>query len=168
MSGFDPVAMLEVLQRHGVRFVLIGGVAARIHGSPSLTGDLDLCHARDSDNLTRLSAALVEMGARLRGVDDDVPFRLDARTLAAGQNFTFATERGALDVLALPAGIRGYDELAANAIIVDVGGLEVAVADLDDLIRMKLAAGRPKDRVEVEILGALREELGERGEPDPS
>lgn len=155
---FAPLEMLRTLDRHGVAFVLIGGVAARVHGSPSVTTDVDVCYDRRGDNLERLAEALHELGAKLRGVDEDVPFLLDARTLAAGSNFTFITVAGALDVLGEPAGTRGYDELVANAERIDLGGLEVLVADLDDLIRMKLAAGRPKDRIEVEILGALREE----------
>lgn len=104
-------------------------------------------------------SVLAELGAKLRGVDDDVPFRLDAKTLAAGQNFTFMTDVGPLDVLGLPAGISNFDELAVNATTFDLGeGLTVAVCDLDDLIRMKRAAGRPKDRIELEVLGAVREE----------
>src|SRR2546423_199280 len=165
-EGFSPLEMLRALDRHGVAFVVIGGVAARLHGSPSVTTDVDVCCDRRSDNLVRLAEALVELGAKLRGVDEDVPFLLDAGTLAAGSNFTFVTAAGALDVIGDPAGTRGYDELIANAERVDVGGLEVLVADLDDLIRMKLAAGRPKDRIEVEILGALREER--RAGPAPT
>lgn len=155
---FDPLGMLEVLDRHGVAFVVIGGIAARLLGSPSLTGDLDLCPDRRPENLERLAAALADLDARLRGVDDEVPFLLDARTLAAGQNFTFSTRLGPLDVLGLPAGTRGYGELETNAARMDVGDVTVAVADIDDLIRMKLATGRPKDRIEVEVLTAVREE----------
>jgi hypothetical protein len=155
---FDPLEILRVLDRHGVGFVLIGGIAARLHGSPSVTVDLDICYDRSPDNLERLAAALVELGAKLRGVDDEVPFLLDARTLRAGSNFTFNTTAGPFDVLGSPAGTAGYDELAANAEQVDIGGVVAPVADLDDLIRMKLAAGRPKDRIEAEVLGALREE----------
>ena len=155
---FSPLEMLRALDRHGVAFVVIGGVAARLHGSPSVTTDVDVCYDRRRDNLERLAEALLELGAKLRGVDEDVPILLDARTLAAGSNFTFVTLAGALDVIGDPAGSRGYDELVSNAERVDIGGLEVLVADLDDLIRMKRAAGRPKDRIEVEILGALREE----------
>jgi len=155
---FSPLDMLRMLDRHGVNFVLIGGVAARLHGSPSLTGDLDVCYDRSRENLPRLAEALQELQARLRGVDEDVPFLLDARTLKAGSNFSFVTTAGALDALGAPAGTQGYDELVVNAERMDIGGIEVLVADLDDLIRMKLAAGRPKDRIEAEILGALREE----------
>ena len=84
MAGpaFDPLTALSTLRRHGVRFVLIGGFAAAIRGAPLVTGDLDVCHARDRANLERLAAALRELGARLRGAPPEVPFVLDARTLA--------------------------------------------------------------------------------------
>jgi hypothetical protein len=155
---FDPLRVLNALGDAGVKFVLIGGVAARLHGSPTLTRDVDVCYARDTANVERLAAALGAVHARLRGVDDDVPFRLDARAIAAGANFTFITDLGDLDVLAAPAGVAGYEELAESAIVVDLGGTTVMVATIDDLIRMKLAAGRPKDRAEVEILAALKDE----------
>lgn len=99
--------------------------------------------------------------ARLRGADDDVPFLLDAGTLLAGANLTFTTDLGDLDLLALPAGVAGYDELARSAELVDLGDTSVLVTTLDDLIRMKTAAGRAKDRAEVEILAALRDERDE-------
>jgi hypothetical protein len=157
--AFDPLATLATLQRHGVRFVLIGGVAGRLWGSPTMTNDIDLCYERSPENLERLAAGLRELGARLRGVDDGVPFLLDAETLERGANFTFATTYGPLDVLGLPAGVGDFSELAVNAVKFDLGdGVIVEVCDLDDLIRMKRAAGRPKDRIELEILGAVREE----------
>jgi hypothetical protein len=157
--AFDPLRTLAVLQRHDVRFVIIGGVAGRLWGSPTMTNDLDLCYARDRANLERLAGALIELHARLRGVDDDLPFRPDAATLANGLDFTFMTDVGPLDVLGLPGGVRSFDELAVNAAAFDFGeGVTALVCDLDDLIRMKRAAGRPKDRIELEILGAVREE----------
>jgi hypothetical protein len=124
-----------------------------------MTDDLDICHSRDPENLKRLAEALVELGAKLRGAPDDVPFLPDELTLAAGQNFTFSTTAGALDCLACPSGSQGYEELAANAVELDLDGLVVEVVGLNDLIRMKRAAGRPKDLIEVEILGALRDEI---------
>lgn len=164
-DGFLPRVALRSLTEAGVDYVVIGGVAARILGSPSLTEDLDVCHARDKANLERLSSALRAIRARLRGVDDDIPFLLDARTLAARANFTFTTDAGDVDVLALPSGVTGYDELVRNAQEVDLGGFTVLVCDLDDLIRMKQAAGRPKDRIELEVLYALRDEIN--GVPEP-
>lgn len=159
MNGaFDPLAALSVLHRHGVQFVLIGGLAGRLLGSPTVTNDLDICYARDTENLAALVAALRELGARLRGVTEEVPFRLDAETLRAGDHFTFTTDAGNLDVLGTPAGSEGYSELIRNASSLDVGGFEVAVAHIRDLMAMKRAADRPKDRVELEILAALSAE----------
>ena len=161
---FDPLAALRALRDADVEFVLIGGVAARLHGSPSLTRDVDICYSRDRDNVERLAAALGSLHAQLRGVDDDVGFILDAATLLAGANFTFTTDVGDVDVLALPAGVEGYAELAEHAEVVDLDGTSILVTTLDDLIRMKRAAGRAKDRAEVEILAALRDERG-RAQP---
>lgn len=156
---FSPIPALRFLVDHDVRFVLIGGIAGSAHGSPTITNDLDICYDRRPDNLERLASALRAMKAKLRGVDDDVPFLLDAKTLAAGDSFTFVTKFGDFDVLGTPSGTQGYDDLRRNAIDVDFDGFTVAVASLDDLIHMKRASGRPKDRVELEILGALRDEL---------
>ena len=159
----DAQGLIERLDAAGVRYVVVGGVAAVILGSPSLTMDLDICYARDPENLVALAAVLGDAHSRLRGVTDDVPFKLDAATLAAGSAFTFTTDLGDLDVIATPAGTQGFDDLVRDATPVEIGGRTVLVASIDDLIRMKLAAGRPKDRVEVEILGALREEMAEYG-----
>src|SRR5258708_30428771 len=157
--AYDPFAALRMLQRHGVRFIVIGGVAGRLWGSPTMTNDIGICYARDHANLQHLTAALRDLRARLRGVDDEVPFLLDAQTLAAGQNFTFTTVVGSLDILGLPAGVRGFEELDANAVSFDLGeGLVVRVCHLDDLIRMQQAAGRAKDRIEVEVLSAVGDE----------
>lgn len=162
MTRFQPVAIVETLRRHDVRFVLIGGMAGSAHGSPSITEDLDVCYQREKENLERLAAALQELGAKLRGVDDDAPFFLDANTLRAGDCFTFTTEYGDFDILGTPSGTRGYDDLIQSAKEMDLDGFTVMVASLDDLIAMKHAAGRLKDRVEVEILIALREEIEQR------
>jgi hypothetical protein len=160
--GFDPVAALRILVAHKVDFVLIGGVAARLWGSPTVTRDVDICYSRASANLERLAAALREIHARLRGVTEDVPFRLDARTLAAGDAFTFKSDVGDLDCLGTPSGTGGYADLKAGAERLDLDGLKVWVTSLADLIAMKRAAGRPKDRIEVEILGAVRDERARR------
>jgi hypothetical protein len=161
-GAFDPLRALRTLDLHGVRFVLIGGLGARLHGSPSVTNDLDICYERSPENLERLADALSAMSATLRGAPD-VPFRLDAKSLAAGDHFTFVTTAGNLDILGTPAGVGGFDDLARNAQRMELDGLTVAVASIDDLIRMKLAAGRPKDLIEVEVLGALRDETTRHG-----
>ena len=163
--GFDPVAALQVLVAHKVDFVVIGGIAGRLWGSPTVTRDLDICYARAPANLERLAAALQEVHAKLRGVREEVPFRVDARTLAAGDSFTFKSDVGDVDCLGTPTGTGGYDDLRASAERLDVDGLKVWVTSLADLIEMKRAAGRQKDRVEVEVLGALRDERGRRRSP---
>lgn len=160
-APFDPLGALRTLASHGVRFVLIGGFAAALRGSPLLTGDLDLCPARDDANLHALAAALEELGATLRGAPPEVPFVLEAATLRAGDHFTFFTSAGPLDVLGTPAGTDGFADLDSSASAEDLDGLTVRVASLDDLIRMKRAAGRPQDLIAIEWLSALRDEIDE-------
>lgn len=161
----DFRAVLNTLQTHEVRFVLIGGLAGNAHGSPSVTTDIDVCHDRRRDNLESLAAALRELEARLRGAPGGLPFLLDAETLWRGDSFTFETVAGPLDCLGTPSGTDGYDDLKANADLVDFGeGLIVSVCALEDLIRMKTVAGRMKDRIELEVLGALRDHLDGRPE----
>ena len=162
-GSFQPEAVIGLLGRHEVRYVLIGGLAAVTHGASVVTQDVDICPARDPDNLERLAAALREVNAHLRGADPGLPFRLDARTLAAGDSFTFTTDVGWLDILGTPAGTAGYDDLARTAPALELFGHRVLVADVDDLIRMKRAAGRPKDLLAAEELGALRDELDPPG-----
>jgi hypothetical protein len=153
---FHLGALLRALAQAGVDFVVIGGIAAVAHGSPRITRDLDIAYAGDEQNLDRLGRALVGLGAKLRGVTDDVPFVPDGRTLRHTRVLTLDTPEGLLDVHAEPDGSHGYANLKANAMIVAVAGVEVKVAGLDDLIAMKKAAGRPKDRVAVEELEAIR------------
>lgn len=158
--AFSPLAALTALERNGARYVVIGAIAGRLLGSPTITRDLDICYARDDANLEALASVLVELHARLRGgVKEDVPFILDARMLRAGDSFTFETDAGDLDILGTPAGTRGYDELIRTAEELELDGLRVKVASIDALIQMKRASGRPKDLIELEVLAALREEI---------
>jgi len=158
-SGFEPLEAISALERHNVRYVLIGAIAGRLLGSPTITRDLDICYARDDPNLQALAEALQELHARLRGVGEDVPFILDARTLKNGDTFRFETDAGDLDVVGTPAGTRGYDELIRTAEEQEIGAWKIKVASIDALIQMKRATGRPKDLIEVEVLAALREEI---------
>lgn len=140
-----------------MRFVLIGGMAAIFLGSTSVTQDLDICYARDRENLVKLAAVLRGLSARPRGFDRTLKWVLDAQTLRNGANFTFETSAGPLDCLAAASGGFTYANLAPNATSEAFEGMTIPVVSLDDLIRMKRAAGRPKDLIEVENLAALRE-----------
>jgi len=149
----------------GVRFIVIGGYAAALRGSPVLTEDLDICYARDRENLERLAEALRELHAKLRGpgVPEDLPFQLDPETFELGDRFTLQTDAGKLDVMAVPSGTAGFEDLDAAADTMEIAGLRVRVAALDDLIAMKEAAGRPKDRIHLEWLRSIRDMI-DRGE----
>lgn len=155
-------AILGALRDAEVRFVLIGGLAAQVHGSPSLTLDVDICFGLDRDNLERLAGVLADVSAIRRDLPVGVFAPIDARALRAGDVFTLRTRYGDLDLLARPDPGFDHDTLAKQAISAEILGVVVRVASLDDLMAMKRAAGRPKDRIELEILGALREELDRR------
>lgn len=159
----DFETLLEALARTGVRYVLIGGVAMRLHGSSQVTDDLDVLYSRDVDNLEALARALETYHPRLRGAPDDLPFRWDARTLRAGMNFTLMTDIGAVDLLGQAPGAGNFEALLAGATHLQVGELDVPVASLEHLISMKRAADRPKDRLHLMELEALRLL---RGEPE--
>ena len=116
---------------------------------------------RDEANLHALAAALTELGATLRGAPGDMPFLLDAAILRAGDHFTFSTTAGPVGVLGIPARTDGFPDLEASASDEDLDGLVVRVASIDDLIRMKRAAGRPQDLIAIEWLSAVRDELDE-------
>lgn len=142
--------LLGPLIAHGVDFILIGGQAGISHGSAYPSYDLDVLYARDRDNVARLVAALEQIGVRLRGAPEELPFVLDARTIENGSNFTFITPYGDFDVLADAAGMPSYQELKAAAVESEVFGHLVKVASIDHLIAMKRAAGRTKDKLMVE------------------
>lgn len=153
--------ILRLLREHEVRFVVIGGVAANARGSPMLTFDFDICYGRDRENVARLARALGEMGAIQRGVPEGLPNVVDERLLWNGTNFTFQTIHGPFDCLGEPAGTRGFPDLVKNATEELIEGTRVLVASLEDLVRMKRAAGRPKDLLAVEELGALQDVIDE-------
>ncbi|HXR31130.1 MAG TPA: hypothetical protein VN752_08325 [Solirubrobacterales bacterium] len=146
----DLRALLAPLVRHGVDFVLVGGMAGISHGSSYPSYDLDVVYARDRVNIARLVGALEEIGVRLRGAPADLPFLLDTRTIENGSNFTFVTPHGDFDILGHADGMPSYEELRSEASVREILGLEIRVASIDHLIAMKRAANRPKDRVAVE------------------
>lgn len=149
-------ALLGRLVNGGVDFVVIGGVAVIAHGYERNTKDLDICYSPDSANLDALGTVLVALDARLRGIDEDLPFVPDARTLRSMQILTLDTCEGGLDVLVDPDGSPGYAALKANAERVDFDGFELLVASIEDLLSMKRAAGRAQDQVDIEALTAIK------------
>lgn len=150
-------SLLEALERNAVDFIVIGGVAGMVHGSAAVTFDFDLLYARNDKNLERLARVLRELHVTLRNAPPDLPFQSDARTLAAGSNFTFESDVGPFDVLGHADGMRSYEAMRADAVREELWGAEVRVASVEDLIRMKRAAGRPKDRSMAEELTSLLE-----------
>ncbi len=155
-TDFLPTAILERLTVAGVDFVVVGGIAMTAHGSDRNTFDLDICPRQSERNLDALGIALVDLGARLRGVEEDVPFVPDGATLARMQILTLDTTLGPLDVLGRPDGSPPYDRLRGHAEHVKIGRAEVLVASVDDLLEMKRSAGRDKDRMDVETLETIK------------
>ncbi|MGH7488613.1 MAG: hypothetical protein ACREMY_23890 [bacterium] len=156
--------LLAALDRHGVDFVVVGGVAGLAHGSAYPTYDLDVAYARDEGNLRRLAAALRELGVTLRGAPADLPFQIEAATLAAGANFTFDSTFGMFDVLGDFTGVRNYAALRADSRVEQIKGLPVRIASLDHLITMKRSANRPKDRNMVEEYIVIADEQQRQAE----
>ena len=159
MRGQPEFALGRLLRRlsdAGVDFVVIGGVAVVVQGSPRFTGDLDISYATDPENLSRLGRLLIELGARLRGVDDDLPFVPDERSLRQVPMLTLTTCDGDLDLLVDPPGSPGYAALKRNAKRIELEGREVLIASIDDLIAMKSATARPQDLVDLESLEIAR------------
>lgn len=161
MVEFRPHEILAVLDAHGVHYVLIGGLAAVLHGAPHVTTDVDVVPEEAKRNLERLSAALKELCARIRvtGEPDGVPFDHSGESLARVRIWNLQTDLGDLDLTFEPSGTSGYDDLTRDAVAMEVRGISVPVASLADVIRSKEAAGRPRDRA---ALPALRELLSRR------
>jgi predicted nucleotidyltransferase len=149
-------ALLGRLARAAVDFVVVGGVAVAFQGYGRATKDLDITYAADRENLIRLGDVLVALHARVRGVADDVPFVADERTLARTRLLTLDTDDGSLDLLAHPPGAPPYATMRARADRVDLDGIVVAVAALEDLLAMKRAAGRPQDLIDIDALEVAR------------
>ena len=171
MSGaerpLDLGELIAVLARHGVDYLVIGGVATQVHGHRRTTMDLDLTPDPDPENLRRLGAALAELEARPRdavaeGAEIDVgdPERLAVAAIVP----PLLTRHGQVHILKEPKGARGFDEMRDRALVVDLDGVEVAIVSLDDLIRMKRAAGRRSDLDDIAALTAVERQAHE---PEP-
>jgi predicted nucleotidyltransferase len=159
----DQRALLRLLVQGDVRFIVVGGVAAVIHGSARLTLDVDVVYDRAPDNIERLAAVLAPRRPYLRGAPPGLPFAWDAPTIRRGLNFTLTTDLGDLDLLGEVAGGGSYADLLPHAAQVAMEDLRFLCVDLATLIRLKRAAGRPKDLEAVAELELLLARLRGRG-----
>ena len=153
----DIEKLLKQLHRHAVKYVLIGGMAAVAQGSSYLTADVELCYARDDDNLERLAKVLSPFHPTLRGAPPDLPSRLDAPTLRSGLDFTLTTDIGDLDLIGEVTGLGSYDRVIEFSDVLDIYGIPCPVMTLEGLIVSKKAAGRSKDLKLIPELEALLE-----------
>lgn len=147
MTAAQVAAIAEVLNAHGVKYVVIGGMAAQLQGVPvPATRDTDITPSAAPDNIDRLVSALREMNARIHvGGNTGVEIPLDARLLASMINIQTITDHGPLDINFRPDGTSGYDDLREDAVVLDVEGQRVTVTAAADILRSKQAAGRTKD-----------------------
>ena len=162
---FDPIGILRALDRHGVHYVLIGGLAGTLHGSPAATYDVDLAAEQTRDNLQRLAVALTEIGA-LRYTDPDEPLAAPTAETFIYVVESFTTPIGYVDVFRQATAIGGYDRLRPRADVKDVEGIQILVASLDDIIASKQATNRPKDQAQLPALRALLDETERTLNPD--
>jgi hypothetical protein len=158
-ENFNPMAIVEAFNRHHVDYVVIGGFAAELHDAPVRpTRDIDFTPSTTAENLTRVSEALSDLGARIRteGVPEGLAFSHDGASLGRAAVWNLTSDLGELDISFRPSGTEGYDDLVRDAIRLDVRGQAMPVASLADVIRSKEAAGREKD---LSVLGALQRRL---------
>ena len=146
---------LRLLGEFDVNCVIIGGVAATVHGSEIPTTDLDVCYAREQANLEKLANALRSVHARLRNAPESLPFVLDAETLRKGLNFTFTTDIGSLDLFGEVRGLGHFENVAKGAAMFELFGYRFRVLDVAKLIIAKRAAGRAKDLIAIPELEAI-------------
>jgi predicted nucleotidyltransferase len=153
---FTPERLLRALTDGGVDFVVLGGLAVIAHGHVRATREVDITYDPSPENLDALGRVLVSLGARLRGVEEDVPFTPDGATLRRTQNLTLTSDAGWVDLLANPPGAPPYRSLRERATTIDLDGIAIRIASIDDLIAMKQTAGRLQDLADVEALEAIR------------
>lgn len=156
MTDFER--LLAALHGAGVSFIVVGGFAATAHGSAHVTIDLDVVYARTPDNMARLARALEPLAPYLRGAPAGLPFRFDVATIERGLNFTLRTAVGDLDLLGEATGSGTFEALLGHSERRQVFGLETLIVDLETLIRLKRAAGRPKDLERIAELEAIADE----------
>ena len=149
--------LVSLLTEAKVEFVVIGGLAATVHGSAHVTYDVDVCYDRSPDNVERLCRALADIHPKLRGAPKDIPFQFDPRTVSAGLNFTLDTDLGALDLLGEVSPLGEFPQVASQSEFAELFGLRVRILSLEALIQAKRTAGRTKDLLVIPELEALLE-----------
>ncbi len=149
--------ILTTLKKHNVRFVLIGGQAGVAQGSAYMTSDVDICYARDKENLENLVKTLTPFHPYLRGAEKTLQFIFDAKTLQMGLNFTLSTDIGDVDLFGELKGIGYYEEVFKYSEIMEIYGMECNVLTVEGLIRSKKAVGRQKDEPVINELEAILE-----------
>jgi len=154
----DFRGLLRTLVQSDVKFIVVGGVAAYAHGSPRLTVDLDVVYERSKGNIERLVRALAPLDPYLRGAPPGLPFHWDTQTITRGLNFTLVTSLGSLNLLGEITGGGSFDDLMPHCVVVKLHGFDCLCLDLDWLIKVKRAAGRPKDFEAIAELEAIKEE----------
>lgn len=162
----DPYKIFRALVRHDVVFVAIGGVATYMQGSSRITYDLDVTPREETSNLDRLSVALKDLGAKIwvNEAVDPLDFPFDGKSLARARNWNLVTNAGRLDILLEPDGMEDFERLHSGASAEEIeSGVVVRIASIDDLIRMKLAAGRDKDLQDVRDLQLILEARAREG-----
>jgi predicted nucleotidyltransferase len=153
---FHPRKILRALARHGVVYVVVGGVAVQAHGGQRLTQDLDLAVPSDRENYDRLASALSEVDARILGLEGQRSAASpSAGMLASGDLWHLDSDHGMVDVIVLPAALGPFEAVRERAHDVELGDVVVPVAAREDLIAMKQASGRPQDLEDVELLEGL-------------
>ncbi len=150
-APLDAQRILDELARHRVDYVLVGGMAAQTHGSTRMTNDVDVIPAPEPANLRRLAEALKALDARVLN-PGQTDLEIDARMLPRATIWQFATPHGDIDVLHEAPGAAPYPELRNRVLTIALDETRVPVAGRDDLIRMKLARGRPVDLADVAAL----------------
>jgi len=158
----DFARLLRILGKGGIECILVGGVAATAHGASRLTQDVDVVYSRSPENLKRLVSALAEYEPYLRDAPPGLPFRWDLATIERGLNFTLTTTVGALDLLGEIAGGGSYEELLPHTLVLEVFDTRCLCLDLESLIRVKRASGRPKDLEAISELESLLREREDR------
>jgi hypothetical protein len=154
LTPLDPELLFTTLAAHGVSYVLIGAMAARLQGFPRMTADTDITPAADRENLRRLADSLCALEAKVftEAVPEGLSFDCSSEMLARAEMWNLVTSAGRLDIAFKPSGTTGYDDLAEHAVVFRVFGVDVRTASLEDIIRSKEAADRPQDRQDVVVL----------------